>query len=407
MKVRDLPINIQLRLWGSFVNRCTYSATLPFIALYLTDQLNARIAGLFLASIVFVQFLSNIWGGYFVDQFPRKKMLIFGSFTEALSLIFMWLTVVNSWIYLFMATFILFTIFSAFRRPSMSALVQDSATEENKKLLYRMDYWLINLSLAIGALLGGLFYNEHKSWLFFASAMVALILSFLYMKYIEETNNFIRKKEHKNVFVDLFIAYQTVVKDKRFVLMVIGTMFIATVELMTSTYVAVRLHKNFDTIYLSGFEITGVRMFTIINLVNTITVITFSLLVGKWLEKFKVSRILGFGLLMYAIGYAVLTSANMWWLIIIAVLIATFGEMIFAPIKSAEMLTLIPKEKRGTYNTFSSFTFSGAQLLSNGSLILGTYLNPYTMSVVVFVIVIIGSVLMMNSLFRNDKRGTK
>lgn len=76
----------------------------------------------------------------------------------------------------------------------MSALVQDSATDENKKLLYRMDYWLINLSLAIGALLGGLFYSEHKSWLFFASAMVALILSFLYMKYIEETNSFIRKK---------------------------------------------------------------------------------------------------------------------------------------------------------------------------------------------------------------------
>ncbi|WP_420493721.1 hypothetical protein QA541_05700 [Macrococcus psychrotolerans] len=67
------------------------------------------------------------------------------------------------------------------------------------------------------------------------------------------------------------------------------------------------------------------------------------------------------------------------------------------------MLTLIPKEKRGTYNTFSSFTFSGAQLLSNGSLILGTYLNPYAMSVVVFVIVTIGAMLMMNSLFKMKK----
>lgn len=400
MKIRDLPINIQLRLWGSFVNRCTYSATLPFIALYLTDQMNARIAGLFLASIVFVQFISNIWGGYLVDQFPRKKMLIFGSFTEALSLIFMWLTVVYDRTYLFMLTFVLFTIFSAFRRPSMSALVQDSATEENKKLLYRMDYWLINLSLAIGALLGGLFYNEHKSWLFFSTAFVALILSFLYMKYIEETNSFIRKKEHKNVFVDLAMAYQTVIKDKRFVLMVIGLMLIATVELMNSTYVAVRLHKHFETINLFNFKVTGVRMFTVINLVNTITVVSLSLLIGKWIEKFKVNKILAIGLIMYAIGYALLTSANLWWLIIIAVLIATFGEMIYAPIKSAEMLTLIPKDKRGTYNTFSSFTFSGAQLLSNGALVLGTYLNPYAMSIVVFGIVMIGSILMMNSLFR-------
>ncbi|MGK0554077.1 MDR family MFS transporter [Macrococcus capreoli] len=403
MKVRELPINIQLRLWGSFVNRCTYSATLPFIALYLTDATNAQIAGTFLASIVFVQFMSNIWGGYLVDQIPRKKMLIFGSFTEAMALFMMWITVVYDWIYIFMLSFILFTIFSAFRRPSMSALVQDSATEENKKLLYRMDYWLINLSLAIGALLGGLFYNEHKSWLFFSTAFVALILSFLYMKYIEETNSFIRKKEHKNVLVDLAIAYQTVIKDTRFVLMVIGLMLIATVELMNSTYVAVRLHQHFETIERFDFKITGVRMFTVINLVNTITVVSFSLLIGKWIERFKVNKILAIGLMMYALGYTVLTSANVWWLIILAVLIATFGEMIYAPIRSAEMLTLIPKDKRGTYNTFNSLTFSGAQLLSNGALVIGAYLNPYAMSGVVFIIIMIGSLLMMNSLFRMKK----
>ncbi|WP_414051443.1 MFS transporter [Macrococcus animalis] len=134
MKIKDLPINIQLRLWGSFFNRCIYSATLPFIALYLTDHINTRMAGLFLISIIFVQFISNIWGGYLVDQFPRKKVLLF----EAITLLLMWLTVLNTWIYLFMVTYVFFTIFSAFRRPSLSALVQDSATEENKKLLYRL-----------------------------------------------------------------------------------------------------------------------------------------------------------------------------------------------------------------------------------------------------------------------------
>ncbi|WP_414052583.1 hypothetical protein [Macrococcus animalis] len=104
MKIKDLPINIQLRLWGSFFNRCIYSATLPFIALYLTDHINTRMAGLFLISIIFVQFISNIWGGYLVDQFPRKKVLLFGSFFEAITLLLMWLTVLNTWIYLWLHT---------------------------------------------------------------------------------------------------------------------------------------------------------------------------------------------------------------------------------------------------------------------------------------------------------------
>ncbi|GGB10815.1 MFS transporter [Macrococcus hajekii] len=406
MRVRDLPLNIHLRLWGSFVNRCTYSATLPFLALYLTDQVHASFAGLFLAIGVFVQFISNIWGGYFVDLMPRKKMLIFGSSLEAVALILMWVTVVHSWLILFLLSYVLFTVFSAFRRPSMSAIVQDSATPENKKLLYRMDYWLVNLSLAVGALLGGLLYTHHKEWLFFLTALVSSILALLYAKYIEETHSFIRQKKHDNVFRDLFSAYSTVSRDKRFVMVVIGGMLLATVELMTSTYVAVRLNKTFEIVHLLGFSINGVRMFTLINLTNTLTVVSCSLLVGKFAERFRVHRILGAGLLAYGIGYAVLTSANTWWLIIIAVLIATFGEMIYAPTKNAEALSLIPQDKRGSYNTFSSFTFSGAQLLSNGSLVVGAYLNPYAMSVVVFVIVMVGSIFMMNNLFGGQHKVT-
>ncbi|KAA1037734.1 MFS transporter [Macrococcus equipercicus] len=399
MRIRDLPLNIHLRLWGSFVNRCTYSATLPFLALYLTDQVNASFAGLFLAVGVFVQFASNIWGGYFVDRMPRKKMLVFGAVLEAAALVLMWVTVLQSWLVLFLASYVLFTIFSAFRRPAMSAIVQDSATPENKKLLYRMDYWLINLSLAVGALLGGLLYTTHKEWLFFMTALAASILAGLYAKYIEETNSFIREKKHHNIFRDLLSAYSTVSRDRRFVIMVIGGMLLATVELMTSTYVAVRLHQSFAPINLMGFSINGVRMFTLINMTNTLTVVSCSLLVGKFAERFPVNRILLAGLVVYGLGYALLTAANLWWLIIVAMLIATCGEMIYAPIKSAETLTLIPKNQRGSYNTFSSFTYSGAQLLSNGSLIIGAYLNPYAMSFVVFFIVMLGSVFMMSSLF--------
>ena len=106
-----------------------------------------------------------------------------------------------------------------------------------------------------------------------------------------------------------------------------------------------------------------------------------------------------FGLLIYGIGYTVLTFANNIWLIILAITIATFGELIYAPIKSAEELDLIPADQRGAYGAFSNLGFNATDLMTKFAIIMGAYLNPYAMGGVMFVIVFIGSICYMSSLF--------
>ena len=71
-------------------------------------------------------------------------------------------------IWLFAIAYVGFIITSSLGRPSMQAIIIDSTTPENRKAVYTIDYWLMNLSMAIGAALGG-FYTLiiNKSCLYY------------------------------------------------------------------------------------------------------------------------------------------------------------------------------------------------------------------------------------------------
>ncbi|TDM02481.1 MFS transporter [Macrococcus carouselicus] len=403
MRIRDLPVNIHVRLWGSFISRIAASAVFPFMALYLTEEVSRTFAGLFLSLTVLFSFIINIIAGYICDRLPRKKLLVFLSYMDGLFLSLMAWTVYLNQIHLFLIFFMMSLTATTLKRPAFRALVQDSATPENRKLIYQLDYWLVNLSIALGAAIGGVLYHEHKVLLFFMLGVITLFIAVIYHLIIEETYVFIREKAHANVFRDLLHSYAEVSKNKPFVILVLGGVFIMCAELSTSSYVAVRLAETFRTEEIFGFKLTGVRMFSAINIINTLTVVSCTFLVSRVVAKLPLKRVMTIGFLMYGIGYTVLTSANVWWLIVIAILIATLGELIYAPIKNAEELDLIPPDKRGAYGAFSNLGFNGADLLSKSGIILGAYLNPLAMSGVMAVIVTLGAVCMLYSLFdRNN-----
>ncbi|WP_414049620.1 MFS transporter [Macrococcus animalis] len=399
MKIRELPINIHVRLWGSFVNRIAGSSVWPFMALYLTEAVDKTFAGTFLSFTVLLSFFINIIAGYVCDRLPRKKLLVSMSYLEVVCILIMAMGIYFDTLIPFLVGFVLNLVVGQFRRPALRAIVQDSATNENRKIIYQLDYWLINLSLALGAAIGGLFYHDHKLFLFLILAFSSLIIAIVYTIFISETRAFIAEKTHKNVFKDLLHSYIQVSKNKPFVILVIGSICIMYAELSTSSYVAVRLAETFETIDINGFKMTGVRMFSTINIVNTLIVVTFTFIVGRLIQKFKVKQIMICGLVIYGLGYVILTSANNLWIILLAITIATFGELIYAPIKNAEELDLIPADQRGAYGAFSNLGFNATDLMTKFAIILGAYLNPYAMSGVMFVIVLIGSICYMSSLF--------
>ncbi|EOE6954821.1 hypothetical protein ACKTFA_002968 [Listeria innocua] len=85
--------------------------------------------------------------------------------------------------------------------------------------------------------------------------------------------------------------------------------------------------------------------------------------------------------------------------ILLFVMLATIGELIYSPVLNAEEVRLIPTNQRGIYAAVSSFKFTGGDFISKLGIIIGGVLKPWEMSLLMAVILILESILIIGSLF--------
>jgi MFS family permease len=401
MKWKKYPQNIKVRLITSFFNRAVSSAVMPFMALFFSQEMNKVWAGLFLVFTVIISFFVNLIGGYISDRFPRKNVLVFTSFLSALMFLLMTISLLpkENIIWLFAFSYVAYIVTSSLGRPAMHAIIIDSTTPENRKEVYALDYWLVNLSMAIGAALGGLLYVNHQVELFALLTITSFSLPIAYRIWLIDENTKRIEKQHQNVFMDLIQNYKVAFQDIPFVKVVVGSMFIFAAEFSLNSYIGVRLAETFKSINIGDFEVAGVRMLSILNIENMLLVVCFTFFINKITDHFSKRKVLLVGLIVYSVGYITVTSANIWYILILFNFIATIGELIYSPVLNTEKANMIPADKRGSYSAFSNFSFSGADLIARSTIIIGAYLIPTMMSVYIGVLLMIGISLLYIGLF--------
>lgn len=398
---KNYPQNIKVRLITSFFNRAVSSAVMPFMALFFAQEMNKVWAGLFLVFTVIISFFVNLIGGYISDRFPRKRVLVLTSSISAFLFLLMTISLYprDNIISVFALAYTLYIVTSSLGRPAMHAIIIDSTTPENRKEVYALDYWLVNLSMAIGAALGGLLYLHHQIELFVLLTITSTILPIAYQIWLIDVHTIRREKQHQNVFLDLIQNYKVAFQDRPFVKVVIGSMFIFAAEFSLNSYIGVRLAETFESVHIGNFEIAGVRMLSILNIENMLLVVCFTFLINKLTDKFSNKNVLMIGLIIYGIGYVTVTSANTFYVLILFNLIATMGELIYSPVRNAEQANMIPSDKRGSYSAFTNFSFSGADLIARSTIIIGAFLIPTMMSVYIGILIMFGTVLVYAGLF--------
>lgn len=402
MKWRDYPQNVKVRLFTSFFIRVLSSAVIPFMALFFAQEMSKLWAGVFLVMTVIVGFLSNLVGGYVSDRFHRKKILIISSLISACMLVLMTVSLLpeKSIMVLFVVAFILFTISSSMEYPAMEALIIDSTTPKNRKAIYTADYWLSNLSMAIGTAIGGLLYVKHQVELFSILTFVAICITIVYGIWLEDTKRELLEQKHTNLMIDVLHNYKIALQDRPFVKVVIGSMCIIAAELSLNSYVAVRLAESFESLYIGGFEISGIRMLSILNIENMLLVVLLTFFISRFTNQFSKSKVIVVGLVIYALGYSIMMSANVWYVLVLFAFIATIGELIYSPIFNTEQANMMPADKRGSYAAFAIVGNSGADLISRSSIIVGTFLIPSMMSIYIGIIMMFGIVLIYTGIYR-------
>lgn len=398
-----LSTTLKTRMIADFILIIASQAIMPFIALYLTSKVNAVFAGTFLIINIIVSFIVSFLGGYLGDNYNRKKTVNYIHFLYAICLIILSITVTmdGTGLVIFCIAIFVFQLLFAASEPIFEAAIMDAIYEDVRAYVYQLNYWMFNIGTAIGMVLGALLYLGHKHLLFILFFVAMLVSWYLFEKYYDVKQVISKKGDVTTKFKHFFESYRDVVKDKYYMMLNLGYMMVIMAELSLNSYVVVRLKDAFEPLSILGFYIDGVRMFTVIMIINTVVVATLTFTVNRIVAATSTRIAFMIGIVLYTLGYSVLTSATSFWILCLFSILATLGELIYSPIQNAQRFLMIPEDKRSTYSTFAMVSFYGGNILARLGLIIGAFILPWMMSIYVAVIVLLGFILLYYALFCN------
>ncbi|MDH4619110.1 MFS transporter [Brevibacillus sp. AY1] len=387
----QLHPNIRIRIVTSFLTRVVGTMIFPFMAIYFSDKLGQALAGFLLFMSIIAQILTSFYGGYIADRWGRKKVLVYGQLIQCGAFSIMALAnsplLDSAWL-----TFAMMLVQSASNgliNPAADAMLIDVSTKENRTFMYSISYWASNLSIAIGSVFGGLYFATHRFELLLILTLIGVFTWALTQFFMQESYQPSCSQRElpkgSRLLSDLVVSYRQVLRDRRFLLYSLGGLFIFALEFQTSNYIAVRLSQEFipQTLHLFDWfsiQITGIKVFSLIQLENTLLVVGLSLFVTRLIGKARPATAMYLGALLYIGGYAITTYSNTLWVIILTMFLATVGELMHIPTRQTYLAEIVRDDARSSYMAVNGLVLQGAKLSGAIGISLGAILPSYAMA---------------------------
>jgi predicted MFS family arabinose efflux permease len=334
----------------TFINRAG-TMVLPFLSKYLKENLNFTYGqvGWVMVSFGLGSMLGAWLGGKLSDKIGFYKVMLFSLFTSGI--LFILLQYITTFWGLCTAIFVIMTISDMFR-PAMYVSLSVYSKPENRVRALSLVRLAVNLGFTAGPTLGGLIIlGMGYSGLFWADGSTCIIAILLFVILVKE------KKKIDNVKKTTLLDPKSVYKDKPFWVLLLISFITAMVFFQLFSTLPLYHHEKFG---LSEFQ-TG-----LIISINGLLVFLFDMPIVSILERKKVSKIKNilWGSLFMALGYYVLLFDSWVGILIISIILLTFGEIFSFPFTNAIALNRAPKGLEGQYMGLYTMSFSLAHILS-------------------------------------------
>lgn len=382
--LKNIPHNIWLLAIGSLINRIGMMV-LPFIALYAVEELKVSIAeaGLVLACFGVGAFISAPFAGRLSDRFGSLRLMIASLFASGIFLFIY--SLVSNFITFLILSFVWAIISEAFRPASMSFISQE-ITSDRRKTAFALNRLAINLGMSIGPALGGILSTINFSLLFYVDGITSmaagafLLFSGIKVKQTKNTGNDENELLIKNDWTSVF-------KNKVFIYFLFA---LIPVEIVFFQHIgALPIFIVEDLGFIKS-------TFGLLMTVNTVLIILIEVPLNDAMRKWKHWQSLSLGAFLAAVGFGILVIADGMFLIIISVIIWTFGEMILFPAASDYVAEISPKNKSGEYMGYFQMTFSLSLILGPlfGTKLLEDF-GSHTLWSIIFILGMISAFLMI------------
>ncbi|WP_100488335.1 MFS transporter [Sporolactobacillus pectinivorans] len=391
--LHSLHRNIRIRLIISFLSVCVSNMVFPFMAMYFAQAFGPALAGILLLMNVIISASASFVGGYLSDHFGRKPMMIIAQAIEIAA--FAGMALANSgWWVSSVFTFLMMVVqnlSSGLMHPAEEAMLIDVSTEENRRLMYSINYWSTNFGMAAGAVIGGFFFGSYRFALFLVLTISSIIVLSLIILCMTEVYQRPESSIKGASPFSILSHYSKVVADRVFILFCIGNLLVLSLEFQTTNYIAVHLEKSFKTITLNHWlSLDSYTMISWMRIENTLLVVILALIIAKWTKRCSAPSVFLIGLPIYSLGYAIQAFSNQWALLTFAVFFASIGELMYVPVSQSLIASLTKAKTRASYMAIYGFVFQGSKLFGAIGIIIGAFLPPVIMALLFLLAGLVG-----------------
>ncbi|MCP1252740.1 MULTISPECIES: MFS transporter [Elizabethkingia] len=326
------------------------SMVLPFLGVYMTDQLEFSIkeSGLVLSFYGVGSVIGSWLGGYFTDKFGEYRVQSTSLFLSApLFLLIPIFTSVEG-----MALIILLqSIISETFRPANSVAITKYARPENLTRAFSLNRMAINLGFSIGPALGGILSSVSYELLFITNAVGAILAGIFYVRFFRKRHKIYQKKmKEKPIVKEATEKERSPYRDSPFL-----------VYCLLCAIFSVCFFQFFNTIPIFYKEVAHLDQKSIGYILgySGFIIVVLEMLVVNFADKYlTIAKTLLYGILMCAAAYAMLAINHHISLIMLSISILSVGEILVLPFMSTITALRSGKTNQGAYMGLNGMTFS-------------------------------------------------
>ncbi|TQR18899.1 MFS transporter [Psychrobacillus vulpis] len=381
--ISTILISIFIARFGTFL-------VLPYLTLFLLDEFDYSGVqiGTIISTLALSKLIVSFFIGPYIDKYPKDKVIFAGLVGYFIS--YMYFPFIDQYV-----GFIIFAailgVSQAIVEPTYRVLLSLYTEPENRRFIFNIRYFLINISAAIAPLTSVYFQKFGTDTLFFTVGFIFLVniitFALLFKKYPikQETTN--SKK------VSIFQSFYVFKKDYGFTLFIVALIFISfgysQFDSTLSQYLGITFNHELALKYFAWLITT-----------NAITVLVIQYFVYKLGEVISTTACLIIGSTCLSVGLLLFGQSEHILFLIFAMVIFTAGEVLVFTMTDVHIDEICEDHEKGTY-----FALSGVSSIGKiaGPSLGGFLLDVLNGGSIVFIIIGVITVLALPSFYLSDK----
>ena len=349
---RGLSKEIWFLAFVTFINRAG-TMILPFLSRYLNEELAFSLedVGIILSFFGLGSLVGHYLGGKLTDRFGFYNVMVRSLLTTGF--LFIGLQSIASFWALCFSIFFIMSIADMFR-PALFVSLKAYSKPENQTRSLALVRLAINLGFIFGPIVGGLLIvKSGYIKLFWIDGITCILSTLLFVALVKKKELHNKEDEDEK---ELESKKMSIFKDRPYLifLMISFLMGMAFMQLFFTmpTYHHIQ--------YGLSEDYTGLLM-----LLNGVIIVLIEMPLISWLENKKVShpKLFFYSSFLMGISFILLLFDSYWEILILHMVLITFGEMISFPFTNTFAMNRAKKGQEGIYMAWYSISFSFAHII--------------------------------------------